>query len=379
MKSNGKMVKWVAALFSAFLLIAAAGCGNSESSGSDNDNEANASDNSGGDSNDKSGKIALLLPETGTSARYESQDKPDFEAAVKDLNPNMEVDYQNADGDAKEQQKQAESAITNGADVIVIDPYDSKAAATIVKDANEEDIPVISYDRLILNAKVDYYISFDNEKVGEIQGQYIADNTDDGGTVVMINGAPTDNNAKLFKKGAHNVLDPLFDDGTLKKGYESDTKDWDADEGQREMEQALTKLDNNVDGVLSANDGLAGAIIKALDAQGMAGNVPVTGQDATDDGLRNIILGDQSMTVYKDVNTEATAAAKLAITLASGEEPDEDTVNGKTDNEMMDVPSILLDPIAVTKDKIADTVIKDEYTSWDKICTGAAKDQCPDH
>ncbi|MGF7089070.1 D-xylose transport system substrate-binding protein [Kroppenstedtia sanguinis] len=351
-------------LFVGILLMAVTGC------------------NASGDSDagkDKDLKVALLLPETGTSARYESQDKPNFEKTVKKLNPDVEVIYQNAQGDSQAQQKQAESAITDGAQVLVLDPQDSKAAATIVRKAHEADVKVISYDRLILNAKVDYYISFDNEKVGELQGKYLADNTKKGGKVIMINGAQTDNNALLYRKGAHNILDPLFKDGTLENGYESYTPDWSADHALRESEQALTKLNNQVDGVLAANDSNAGAAIKALKAQGLAGKVPVTGQDATDDGLRNIVLGYQSMSVYKDVKKEATAAAKLAVALAEGKKPPKGLVNGKTNNKMTDVPSILLDPIAVTKENMADTVIQGGYTTWDKVCTGEAANKCPKH
>lgn len=356
-------------LFVVVLLMLSAGCSSKSSSGSGGDS----------DSGKKLGKIALLLPETGTSARYESQDKPDFEAAVKKLNPDIEVIYQNAQGDEQTQQKQAEAAITDGAKVLVIDPQDSKAAATIVRKAHEADVKVISYDRLILNAKEDYYISFDNEKVGELQGKFIADHAPKGGTVMMINGAQTDNNALLFRKGAVNILGPLFKDGTLKKGYESYTPDWSPENALRETEQGLTKLNNKVDAVLAANDGNAGAAIKALKAQGLAGKVIVTGQDATDDGLRNIVLGTQSMTVYKDVNKEATTAAKLAVALIEGKDLPEGLVNGKTDNKMTKVPSVLLNPVTVTKDNMAETVIKGGYTTWDKVCTGAAADKCPKH
>ncbi|GGE27389.1 sugar ABC transporter substrate-binding protein [Pullulanibacillus camelliae] len=358
---------WIAGII--LLMIFTTACGSQSNS--------DGTSSSGGKK--KTATIALLLPETGTSARYESQDKPDFEAAVKDLNPDIKVIYQNAQGDEQTQQKQAESAITSGAKVLVIDPQDSKAAATIVRKAQDADVKVISYDRLILNAKEDYYISFNNEKVGELQGKYIADHTPKGGTVVMINGAQSDNNALLFRKGAHTILDPLFKDKTLVKGYESYTPEWLADNALRETEQALTKLDNKVDAVLAANDGNAGAAIKALKAQGLAGKVPVTGQDATDDGLRNIVLGTQSMSVYKDVKKEATAAAQLAVALAEGKAPPKGLVNGKTNNNMTDVPSVLLDPIAVTKDNLADTVIKDGYTTWDKICTGDAAQKCPEH
>ena len=326
-------------------------------------------------------KIALLLPETATSARYEAQDRPRFEAAVKQLEPNAEVLYSNAQGDSTTQQQQVEAALTNGAKVLVLDPVDAKALAPSIADAKAAGVPVISYDRLITGTDIDYYISFDNERVGELQGQFVADHAAAGGTVVMINGAETDNNALLFAQGAHKVLDPLFDSSKLVKGYESFTPDWLPANGQREMEQALTSLNNKVAAVLSANDGLAGAIIQALQVQGLAGKIPVTGQDATDDGLRNIVLGTQSMTVYKAVPAEAEAAAKLAVALAKGEQAPADLVNGEIDNGVEKVPSVLLTPVVVSKENIADTVIADNFTTWDKFCTGdaAALEPCASH
>lgn len=353
-------------------------CGTSSNSGSSNTggsgSSGNTTNSSGGSTNSTSsggssgsGTIALLLPDTTSSARYESQDKPDFEAGVKKLDPNATVLYENAQGSATTQQQQAESAMTNGAKVLVLDPVDSKAAATIVNEADQQGVKVISYDRMITNAPVDYYVSFDNEKVGELQGQYIADHTKKGGTIVIIDGAQTDNNALQFKAGAHKILDPLIKNGTFKLGYETFTPNWDPANGLREMEQALTKLNNKVDGVLSANDGLAGSIIQALQAQGLAGKIPVTGQDATNAGLHRIMQGTQSMTVYKAVPKEAQAAAQLAVDLLTGQQPDSSLVNGSVNNGSKDVPAVLLKPVVVTKDNIQQTVIKDGFTTMQKI------------
>jgi D-xylose transport system substrate-binding protein len=316
----------------------------------------------------KAFKIALLLPQTVGSPRYETQDKPDFTAAVKKLDPNAQVLYNNAQDSAPTQLQQAESAITNGAKVLVVDPVDSVGAAAIANAAHRAGVKVISYDRLITNSKVDYYVSFDNEKVGELQGQYIAEHTKAGGTVVMLDGAQTDNNALLFAKGAHKILDPLFKSKKLKLGYESFTPNWDPQNGLREIEQALTKLNNHVDAVLSANDTLGGAAIQALTEQKLAGKVPVTGQDATDAGLNRIYYTHtQSMTVYKAVPKEAQAAAQLAVDLALGVKPSSGLVNGSTNNVTENVPSVLLQPIVVTKANVAGTVIKDGFTTWAKI------------
>jgi len=345
-------------------------CGTTSSGGNTSNTPAaggSANNSSTASSSGSAKTIALLLPDTTSSARYETQDKPDFIAEVAKLAPNVKVLYENAQGDAPTQQQQAESAMTNGATVLVIDPVDSKAAATIVASAEKQGVKVISYDRLITNANEDYYVSFDNERVGEMQGQFIADHTKKGGTVAMIDGAQTDNNALLFAQGAHKILDPLFKSGALILGYESFTPNWDPANGLREMEQALTKLNNHVDGVLSANDGLAGSIIQALKAQGLAGKIPVTGQDATDAGLHDIMLGTQSMTVYKAVPREAMAAAQLAVDLINGTQPPASLVTTTVNNGTKDVPSVLLTPKVVTKDNIQSTVIADGFTTMAKI------------
>ena len=229
-------------------------------------NTTNSSSNktSGGGSSSGKQIIALLLPDTTSSPRYETEDKPDFMADVKKLDPSATVDYENAQASAPTQQQQAQAAISNGAKVLVVDPVDSQAAVTIVTDADKAGVKVISYDRMI-NGPVNYYVSFNNIEVGKLQAQYIADHTPKGGTVVMINGAQTDNNALQFKQGALDVLQPLAKAGKLTIGYQTMTPNWDPANGLREMEQALTKLNNHVNSVLSANDGLAGSVIQASD------------------------------------------------------------------------------------------------------------------
>ena len=191
--------------------------------------------------------------------------------------------------------------------------------------------------------------------------------------MALINGAPDSAPGQAFKKGAHAVLDPLFASGKLKKGYEADTPNFDGATGQQEMEQALTTLHDKVDGVLAANDGLANSVVTALTARKLAGKVLVTGQDATDAGLQRILEGTQSMTVYKSIQDEAKAAAKLAVDLIDGKAADATaTATASVNNGTADIPSVLLNPIAVDKSNIADTVLKDGFTTKDKICTGAA-------
>jgi D-xylose transport system substrate-binding protein len=306
-------------------------------------------------------KIALLLPETKT-ARYETQDKPLFEAKIKELAPDAEILYSNANQDANEQQSQADAALTNGAQVLVLDPVDSASAASIVTKAAAQKVPVISYDRLILNAPVDYYVSFDNEQVGKLQGTALLEKlTKDGNagkTIVMINGAPTDNNAKLFKAGAHSILD-----GKVKIGAEYDTPDWSPDKAQTEMDQAITKLGKTgFVGVYCANDGTAGGAISAMMGAGVDPKTrPVTGQDAELAGIQKILLGQQYMTVYKAIKLEANAAAELAVSLAKGTGVPSSMTISKVNNGSADIPSVLLKPVSVTKDNIKDTVVADGF------------------
>ncbi len=342
--------------------------------GSSNDN--NSSSTSGGGSSG-GGKIALLLPETKT-ARYESQDRPLFQAKVKELCSSCQIIYSNADQDASKQQQQAEAAITNGAKVLVLDPVDSASAAAIVTKAAQQKIPVISYDRLITGAKVDYYISFDNVQVGKLQATSLVNKLkSDGkgsGTIFMINGAPTDNNAKLFKQGAHSVLDS----SGLKIGKEYDTPDWSPDKAQTEAQQAITALGKNgFVGVYAANDGTAGGAIAAMKGAGIDPSTkPTTGQDAELAAIQRILAGQQFMTVYKAIKPEAEDAATLAVALVQGKSAPGGMVNGQTDNGAGKVPSILLKPVAVTAQNVKDTIVKDGFWKPSQICTSAYASAC---
>ena len=329
----------------------------------------------------KGGKIALLLPETKT-ARYETADKPDFEAKLKELCPSCEIIYSNANQDATQQLSQAEAALTNGAQVLVLDPVDSAAASAIADKAKAQGVAVIAYDRLILNSDgVNYYISFDNEEVGKLQAQSLVDDLNKMGTknptIVMINGSPTDNNAGLFKKGAHSVFDPLVQAGKLTIAKEYDTPDWSPDQAQTEMQQALTALSNKVDGVYAANDGTASGAIAAMKAAGLNPLPPITGQDAELAGIQRILAGEQYMTVYKAIKPEAEAAAQLAYDLLTKAKVPSGLTNGKTvNNGKMDVPSVLLTPVAVTKDNINGTVVLDKFWTVPQICVPDYADAC---
>ena len=367
-----RSTKWVSVIAAAALTFGVAACG------SDDNNDSGSSTAAATQSGTSAKKIALLLPESKT-ARYESQDRPNFEKKLKELCSNCSIIYSNADQDAAKQQQQAEAALTQGADVLVLDPVDGASAGAIVTRAKQANVPVISYDRLILNTPdLDYYISFDNEKVGVLQGTALVDKLKkDGktsGSLVMINGAPTDNNAKLFKQGAHSVID----DSGFKVAKEFDTPDWSPDKAQSEMEQAITALGKNgFVGVYAANDGTAGGAIAAMKSNGVdPKKIPTTGQDAELAGIQRIVAGTQYMTVYKAIKAEAEAAATLANDLAQGKTPDASTVNGKTDNGKAQVPSVLLTPVAVNIDNINDTIIKDGFWKASEICTSQFAAAC---
>jgi D-xylose transport system substrate-binding protein len=319
-------------------------------------------------------KIALLLPESKT-ARYESKDRPLFEAKIKSLCSNCTIIYSNANQDAPTQQTQAEAALTNGANVLVLDPVDGAAAAAIVAKAKAANVPVVSYDRLILNTPdLNYYLSFDNAAVGALQGNALltALNGKANASVVMINGDPADNNASLFKAGAHSVLD-----GKVNIAKEYDTPSWSPDTAQTEMAGALTALHNKVDGVLAANDGTGGGAIAAMKSAGVTPLPPVTGQDAELAAIQRILIGEQYMTVYKAIKAEAEAAAQLAYDLAYGVTVPSSMTNGKTvNNKAKDIPSVLLTPVAVTKATIQTTVVADGFWTKADICTATYAAAC---
>ena len=348
------LLRFCVALFVVGRIVALAGC---SSSGGSATSGASTGGSAGGPV-----KIALLLPETKT-ARYETQDKPLFEAKVKELAPNAEILYSNANQDPAQQQSQADAALTNGANVLVLDAVDSTSAASIAQKAAAKGVPVIAYDRLINGAPIDNYVSFDNEQVGKLQAQALLDKlkATSGGkkpTIVMINGSPTDNNATLFKKGAHSVLD-----GQVNIAAEYDTPDWSPDKAQTEMDQAITKLGKNgFDGVYAANDGTAGGAIAAMKAAGIDPSTkPTTGQDAELAGIQRIILGEQYMTVYKAISQEASSAAVLAVALANKTAIPSSLTLVSVNNGTKDVPSVLLTPVAVTKDNIKTTVVADKF------------------
>jgi D-xylose transport system substrate-binding protein len=322
----------------------------------------------------EAGKVAVLLPDSKSSVRWETVDRPFLQKAFADAG--VEAEIMNAEGDKSTQQQQAEQAITNGAKVILLTNLDSGSGAAIAANAKAQGVKVIDYDRLTLNTDAtDYYVSFDNEAVGRLQGQGLVDclGEKQGARVAVLNGSPTDNNATLFKKGYDSVINPKFESKEWTEIDDQSVPDWDNQKALTIFEQMLQKGDNKVDGVLAANDGLANAAISAIKQRKLP-QVPVTGQDATAQGITNIVKGDQCMTVYKAVQKEADAAAKLAIALAKGQEPNVETK--PVNNEMKDVPSVLLEPVAVTKENITEYMDAPDFPKKEDICAGDAAALC---
>src|SRR4051794_6921577 len=355
---------WFMATLATGCALVVAGCGGDDDSGS-----SSSSSSSGGQ---KPGKVAVLLPDSKSSVRWETVDRPLLKQAFDAAG--VENEIQNAEGDKATQQQQAEQAITNGAKVLLLVNLDSGSGAAIAANAKSQGVKVIDYDRLTLKGDSDYYVSFDNEKVGQLQGQGLVDclgNTN-GQPIAELNGSPTDNNATLFKKGYDSVLNPLYDQKKLTKAADQSVPDWDNQKALTIFEQMLQKSSNKIDGVLAANDGLGNAAISAL-KQRKLDQIPVTGQDATLQGVQNIVAGDQCMTVYKAIKKEADAAAKIAIALAKGETP---TVSDSVNNGKKDVPSDFEEPVAVTKDNIKDYLGEPDFPKKEEICAGKVASAC---
>ncbi len=326
---------------------------------------ANEAQTGGDGAGSASRTIALLLPESKTT-RYETFDRPLFEAKVKELCSDCKVVYYNADQDETKQTQQVDAAISEGAKVVVLDPVNGAGAGGMVTSAQDSGAKVIAYDRLITNA--DYYMSFDNETVGKMQAQALVDAMGDEGNILMLNGAPSDPNAAQFKKGAHSVLDG----SGVKILQEYDNPDWSPENAQTFVTDMLSKYDaNKINGVYAANDGQAGGVVAALTGGGVKADAlpPITGQDAEVAAIQRILAGEQAMTIYKPIPVEADKAAEVAVALVNG-----DDVGDTSDYE--GVASFIFDPIIVTQDNVADTVIADGFYTADDICTGEYAKAC---
>ncbi|KAB1141667.1 sugar ABC transporter substrate-binding protein [Streptomyces luteolifulvus] len=347
------------AVVAGALAVSVAACG-----------KAGDNEDSGSDSGNKS--IGLLLPDSVTT-RYEKFDRPLFEAKVKELCSDCTVNYANANADAAKQAQQVSSMVTKGVKVIVISAQDSAAIKSSIQAAVDKGVKVIAYDRLA-QGPVSAYVSFDNVKVGELQGQALLTAMGSKATpkskVVMINGDDADPNAAQFKSGAHKALDGKVDIAYEQSGL------WKDSIAAQKMSAAITQLGaKNIAGVYSANDGMAGGIATTLKGAGISG-IPLTGQDAELAGIQRIVAGTQSSTVYKAFKPEADAAAQLAVNLLEDKDIKSLATETLTSGSGDKVPSQLLTPVSVTKDNINDTVVKDKLYTIQEICTPAYAKAC---
>lgn len=343
------------AAVAAALAVGLAACGSAKQS----------SGSSGASGSGGTVKIGLLLPETKTT-RYEQFDRPLIEAKIKSLVPDAQIDYYNANQDATQQQTQVDTALTKGDKVLILDAVDSKAIQSSVQKAHDAGVKVIAYDRLA-QGPVDAYVSFDNHKVGQLQGEALVaavGSKASSGQIIMINGSPTDPNAADFKAGAHSAID-----GKLKIGKEYDTPQWDPNTANQEAAAGITAVGgSNVVGVYSANDGMAAGIATALKAANLS--VPLTGQDAQLDAVQRILAGTQTMSIYKPYKPEADAAGAMAVQFAQGKslEPSLNPTTS-TNGSGTKVASLLIAPTVLTKDNIKTTVVADGLYTVQQICT----------
>jgi len=356
-----------AGLAAAALLLSACG----------NDSGSNGSGSGGGTGSNSSGKVGVILPDASTSPRWESNDRPLLKAAFDKAG--LQSDIQNANGDKSKFGTICDSMINSGVNVLLIVNLDSDSGTACLKKAQTAGVKTIDYDRLTLGGGASYYVSFDNVGVGKLMGEGLQKCLTEAGktkaNIVFINGDPTDNNAALFKSGYAAALKPKIDSGDYKLVGDQTGK-WDATVAGTAFEQIYTQNGGKVDGVVSANDTMAGGIIARLKANNLAGKVPVTGQDASVAGLQAILGGQQCMTVYKAVKKEADAASALAIALIKGQDT-KSIINGSVKDTVLnkDVPSALETPVAVTKANIK-LVFDDGFQKASDVCTAAYASAC---
>jgi D-xylose transport system substrate-binding protein len=382
----------------AVLGLIAAACGD------DDDDGGEAATDGGGDG----GSIWVLLPDTASSDRWEQEDAPFFTEAFEaaGLSEGDDFTVVNAEGDAATQQSQAEQAIADGASVIVLTSLDTGSGATIIDQAKDEGVSVVEYDRFNTGGSGgDAYVSFDNVAVGAAMAEAVEPAIDalnlNPARVVELNGGEEDNNSFLFKQGYDETVQERVEAGDWELVADQFVPGWDNAEAQTLMEQILVDNNNDVDAVFAANDGLANSVINALEAAGI-GPVPLSGQDATQAGIQNVLLGKQTVSVYKPIQDEAGVAAAIALALRSGddiidaaESYESQLASGGSDVSVIGieaesgeptdsaegdgvVPYVALVPIGVTIDNVADTVIADEFRTVEELCTGevASTDFC---
>jgi D-xylose transport system substrate-binding protein len=359
----------------AVLTLLLAACGGDDSDG---DDTGTGSGNGESSSAAEGGKVGVILPDAATSPRWENNDRPALDKAISDAG--YEAIIQNASKDVNKFAQLCDSMINQSVNVLMIVNLDSESGAACEQKAKDAGIPSIDYDRLTLNGSADYYVSFDNVEVGKLMGDGLIKCLDDAGktsaNIIKIDGDPTDNNASLFAEGYDGALKPKVDSGDYKIVGDQTGK-WDATVAQTTFEQLYTKNNGKVDGVISANDTMAGGIVTVLKNNGVAGEVPVTGQDASDEGLQRVIAGTQCGTVFKDIKVEADAAVELAVAILEGGDAAAALVNGSVEDTEAgrQVKSVFATPVWITQDNVQD-VFDAGYTTVDKVCTADFKAAC---
>jgi D-xylose transport system substrate-binding protein len=320
-------------------------------------------------------QVCVLLPDTTSSVRYELFDRPYLAKAFKTAKVSYVIN--NAQGDQQRQRSQGDQCLTNGAKVILVDALNSGVGASIEMAAANKNVKTIDYDRLVLHGKSSYYVSFNNVAVGKLQGNGVVSGLKANGkyskkpVIAELNGAPTDNNATLFKQGYDSILKPLYDKGTFKKGPDQSVPDWNNQKARTIFDQMLVGTSNKIDGVAAANDGLAGAVVSSLQAHKLK-RLPLSGQDATPQGVQNILTGWQTMTVYKSVRLEAAAASGAAIAIIKNKPV---KTNSTINNGDRQVPSIFLKPVSITK-KNYKLLFTDGFLKKSQVCIGKYKKYC---
>jgi D-xylose transport system substrate-binding protein len=321
-----------------------------------------------------SADICVLLPDPKTSVRWETQDRPALVAAFKKANVSYVIT--NANGDAQKQRSQADQCLGNGAKVVILVSLDAGSSIAIETASKSQGAKVIEYDRQVKGGNAAIYISFDGRAVGVLQGKGVVAGLKANGrygkkpVVAELNGGQTDNNSYLFKGGYDSVLKPLYKNGTFKKGPDQFVPDWDNQKAGTVFEQMLTKTNNKIDAVAAANDGLANAVVVALKSHKLK-PIPLSGQDATEQGVQNIISGWQTMTVWKDTRVLATASAKAAIALSKGQKP---KTTGTVDNKGKKLPAYIIKPVSITKANYK--ILFNGYLKRSKVCIGIYKKFC---
>lgn len=321
------------------------------------------------DKSKKTGPVKIGFSMDTLKEERWQRDKALVEQRAKEVGAQLDVQVANGSDDV--QTKQAENLLTQGIDVLIVAPHNGVVAASIVESAKRQCVPVISYDRLIMRSDVDLYVSHQVTKIGEMQGQYALDHAPKG-NYVLIGGSRTDNNAVLLRNGQMNILKPAVDRGDIKIVSDQYAKEWLPSEALRIMEDALTQSNDNIQAVVASNDGTAGGAIQALGP--LATKVVVTGQDAQLDAVQRIVEGRQSMTIYKPIKPLADSAVDAAMKLARGEKVE---AKDKVNNEKIDVPAILQEPIVVDKTNVMQTIIKDGYHKMEDVYKNVPKDQWP--